>query len=59
MIISSIYVFITIQQTDDIVSSGINKVYEWYAAFGVTLSVIWLFLEVLELLLRIAIRNRD
>lgn len=59
VIISSIYVFITIQQTDEIVSSGINKVYEWYAAFGIALSIIWLFLEVLELLLRIAARNRD
>ena len=59
VIISSIYVFITIQQTDEIVSLGINKVYEWYAAFGIAISVIWLFLEVLELLLRIALRNRD
>ncbi len=59
VIISSIYVFITIQQTDEIVSYGINKVYEWYAAFGIAISVIWLFLEVLELLLRIVARNRD
>lgn len=59
VIVSSIYVFITIQQTDEIVSYGINRSYEWYAAFGIALAVIWLFLEILELLLKLVARNRD
>lgn len=59
VIVSSIYVFITIQQTNEIVSYGIDKTYEWYAAFGIALTVIWLFLEILELLLRIAIRRNN
>lgn len=59
VIISSIYIFITIQQTDDIVSYGIEKSYEWYAAFGIAIAVIWLFLEILELLLKIAARRNN
>lgn len=58
VVVASIYVFITIQNTDDVVSYGMNKEYEWYAGFGIAVSVIWLFLEVLELLLRIAARSK-
>ena len=59
VIISSIYVFLTIQRANEIVESGIDKEYEWYASFGIAISVIWLFLEVLKLLIRIAARRRD
>lgn len=58
-VVASIYVFITIQQTNEIVNQGIDKNYEWYAAFGIAITVIWLFLEILELLLKIAAKRDD
>lgn len=58
VLVASIYIFITIQNTDEIVNYGMNKEYEWYAGFGIAVSVIWLFLEVLELLLKIAARSK-
>ena len=56
--IAAIYIFITIQNTDEIVNYGMNKEYEWYAGFGLAVSVIWLFLEVLELLLKIVAKSK-
>lgn len=56
--VSAVYVFITIQQTDEVISYGVNKEYEWYASFGIAISIIWLFLEVLELLLKIIARSK-
>lgn len=59
VVVASIYVFITIQQTNEIVNQGIDKNYEWYAAFGIAITVIWLFLEILGLLLKIAAKRDD
>lgn len=56
--VSAIYVFLTLQNTDEIIQQGMNKEYEWYAGFGIAVSVIWLFLEVLELLLKILARSK-
>ena len=59
VIISAIYVFLTVQRANELVERGMNKEYEWYASFGIAISVIWLFLEVLKLLIRIAAKRRD
>ena len=59
VIVASIYVFITIQQTNQLVENGIDAKYEWYAAFGIANTVIWLFLEILELLLKLAAKRKD
>ncbi len=59
VIISAIYVYITIQNVHQLVESGMDKSYEWYAAFGVAISIIWLFLDVLRLLIRIAASKKD
>lgn len=58
IIIASIYLFISIQQADQTISYGVDKKYEWYAAFGIVITAIWLFLEIFELLIKFA-RRRD
>jgi uncharacterized YccA/Bax inhibitor family protein len=40
------------------VKSGAPKAAEWYAALGLTSSLVWIYLEVLRLLARIAARNQ-
>ena len=53
ILIASVYVFINIQRANELVDQGMDKKYEWYLSFGIAMTVIWLFLEVLQLLLRI------
>ena len=38
--------------------SGVPKSAEWYAAFGIVSSIVWIHLEVLRLLARLAARNQ-
>lgn len=59
VVISSIYVFLSIQHANELVETGINKEYEWYVSFGLAISIIWLFLEVLKLVIRISGKRRN
>ncbi len=59
VVISAIYVFMTIQNVNELVECGMPKHSEWYAAFGVAISIIWLFLDILRLLIRLAASRRD
>lgn len=58
-IIATLYVITSINHADSIVKYGSDKDMEWYAGFVIALNVIYLFLEVLRLILIIASRNRD
>ncbi len=56
-IIASLYVVTSLGIADQMIQSGASKEYEWYAAYAITLNVIYLFLEVLRLILIIVQRN--
>lgn len=57
VIISGIYVVISLDYANQVADAGVDKKYEWYAAYGITINVVWLFLEVFRLL--IIIYNRS
>ena len=59
IVIASIYTVISLDNANLIVSAGLDKNYEWYASFGIVLNIIWLFYEVVRLLLIILSRSRD
>ncbi|MBQ8292835.1 MAG: Bax inhibitor-1/YccA family protein [Bacilli bacterium] len=59
VIVSSIYTVISLDNANKIVQSGLDKNYEWYASFGIVLNIVWLFYEVLRLLLIIFSRSKD
>jgi uncharacterized YccA/Bax inhibitor family protein len=40
------------------VRAGVPKGAEWYAAFGIVSSIVWIYLEVLRLLARLGARSR-
>ena len=42
VILAGLYVVISFDNTTRIVDIGLGKTYEWYAAFGILLNVIWL-----------------
>ncbi|MCI6508190.1 MAG: Bax inhibitor-1/YccA family protein [Bacilli bacterium] len=51
VILASLYVVASLDNANRIVEAGVDKKYEWSAAFGITINVVWLFLEVFRLLL--------
>lgn len=59
VVIASIYAVISLDNAYSIVNAGLDKNYEWYAAFGIVLNIVWLFYEVVRLLLIILSRSRD
>ncbi|MDO4269382.1 MAG: Bax inhibitor-1/YccA family protein [Eubacteriales bacterium] len=48
--------FDTIEQT---VSQGLAKKYEWFAAFGLVITILWLYLKVLSLLKKFKKNNKS
>ena len=58
VIISSLYILISLDNATKIVNNGLDKVYEWYAAYGIILNIIWLYLEILRLVFILAARDR-
>ena len=48
--------FNSIQQA---AQQGAPKYYEWYSAFGLMVTIVWLYIEVLRLLSLIAMYSRD
>lgn len=58
VIISSLYVVISLDNANMIVDAGMDKTFEWYAAFGILLNIIWLYYEVLRLLIILMSRDR-
>lgn len=58
VIISSLYVVISLDNATMIVDAGMDKTFEWYAAFGILLNIIWLYYEVLRLLIILSQRDR-
>lgn len=59
VILASLYCILSMDNAVQIAESGIDKDYEWYAAFGILINVIWLYYEVLRLVIRIVSRVRN
>ncbi len=57
VLIAGVYSLITLDNAKMIVDSGLDKNYEWYAAFGIILNIIWLFYEVIRLIIIIFARS--
>jgi uncharacterized YccA/Bax inhibitor family protein len=59
VVIASVYVVLSLDNAYNVVDNGLAKEYEWYAAFGILINIIWLFYEILRLILIIVSRSRD
>ena len=59
ILVASFYTLISFDNANNIVKSDLDKDYEWYASFGIVLNIIWLFYEILRLLLIILSRSRN
>ena len=59
IVIASLYTVISFDNANSIVRNRLDKTYEWYASFGIILNIIWLFYEILRVLLIILSRSRN
>lgn len=57
VIIASLMILFDLQRITEVVNSGLDKRYEWSAAFGLLVTIVWLYLEFLRLFAKIASRR--
>lgn len=53
VIIGTLFLLVDFDTIRECVENGLPKKYEWYASFGLAFSVIWLYLKVLDLILKV------
>lgn len=59
IIIAALFLISDFDTIDRAVTEKMPKKYEWQAAFGLSFTVLWLYLKVLDLIMTIAGNNRD
>lgn len=57
VVLASLMILYNLQTIDEVVQNNLAKAYEWTAAFGLLITLIWLYLEFLRLFARIAARR--
>lgn len=59
IIIASLFLICDFDTIDHVVNDKLPKKYEWQAAFGLSFTVLWLYLKVLDLIITIAGHSKD
>ena len=54
IVIASLFLISDFAMVDDCVREGYPKAYEWDAAFGLTFTVLWIYMKVLDLIIRLS-----
>lgn len=57
VIVASLMILIDLDRITGIVQGGLDKRYEWVAAYGLTVTLVWLYVEFLRLFIKIASRR--
>lgn len=57
--LASLTLILDFRQAQDLVDSGAPKETEWYVAFGLIVSLLWIYFESLKLVLYITMMNRE
>ncbi|MCL2751766.1 MAG: Bax inhibitor-1/YccA family protein [Firmicutes bacterium] len=58
VLLASLFILVDLSEIDMIVKNGLDKKYEWRAAYGLIITLIWLYMEFLRLFMKIASRRR-
>lgn len=58
IIVASLLILFDLQRITEVVQGGLDKRYEWSAAFGLLVTLVWLYMEFLRLFAIIAARRR-
>lgn len=59
LLIAALFLISDFVMIDNCVQQGYPKEYEWSAAFGLAFTVIWIYLKILDLVMRLASKNKD
>lgn len=59
IIIAALFLICDFNTIDHVVQDKLPKKYEWQAAFGLSFTVLWLYLKVLDIIMTIAGNNRN
>lgn len=59
IIIAALFLICDFNTIDHVVNDRLPKKYEWQAAFGLSFTVLWLYLKVLDLIITIAGHNKN
>ena len=59
LVIASLFLISDFNVIDTCVQEGYPKEYEWYAAFGLVFTVLWIYLKILDLLVRLTGKNKN
>ena len=59
LVIAALFLISDFAMIDSCVKDGYPKSYEWDAAFGLTFTVIWIYLKILDLLMQFAGKKDD
>lgn len=54
ILLASLYLMFDLEHIRTVVENGYAKEYEWYASFGLAFTLIWLYVEILELVVKFA-----
>ena len=57
VVVASLMILIDLNRMTEIVKGGLDKRYEWVAAFGLLVTLVWLYIEFLKLFSKIASRR--
>ena len=57
--IASLYLFFDLENIRQVVQGQYPKQYEWYAAFGLSFTLIWLYVEILRIAIVILSKAND
>jgi uncharacterized YccA/Bax inhibitor family protein len=58
LIIASLWLVVDFQQIEEATALRLGKEYEWYFAFGLMVTLVWIYLEALKFAFRAALANR-
>ena len=59
ILIASLFLISDFSLIQTCVRDGYPKQYEWYAAFGLVFTVLWLYLKILDVIMQVAGKNKD
>ena len=59
IVLASLFLISDYALIDECVKNNYPKEFEWYAAFGLSFTIIWLYLKILDLLIRLAGKDKN
>ena len=59
LLIASLWLIVDFQQVEAAVATRVGKEYEWYFAYGLMVTLVWIYLEALKLAFRAAMMAND